>query len=58
MSTEQTDGDRTGVTGPQTPRNPNAGDIEQNVKEKGGGPTGVDIPQGAEPDDEATPVDK
>ena len=58
MTMEQPEDDRTGVTGPQTPRNPNAGEIEENVVEKGGGPVGVDVPQGWEPDDEGKPVEK
>ena len=57
MSTEPTKDDRTGVTGPQTPRNPNAGEIEENVEEKGGGPVGVEIPQGREPDGEDKSVE-
>jgi hypothetical protein len=45
--------DTTGVTGPQTPRNPEAGEIEENVEEQGGGPVGVTVPQ--KPDDEGKP---
>jgi hypothetical protein len=45
--------DSTGVTGPQTPKNAQAGEIEANVEEQGGGPVGVDVPRN--PDDEGTP---
>ena len=58
MMGEQPKDDPTGVTGPQTPKNPNAGEIEENVKEKGGGPVGVEVPEGSEPDDEGKPVQK
>ncbi len=58
MSAEQTNNDATGVTGPQTPRNPNAGEIEENVEEKGGGPVGVEVPHGWEPDDAGNPVEQ
>jgi hypothetical protein len=37
--------DPTGVTGPQTPKNPNADEIDENVEERGGGPVGVEVPQ-------------
>ena len=47
--------DSTGVTGPQTPRNPAAPDIEENVEEKGGGPEGVAVPEGWKPDAEGKP---
>jgi hypothetical protein len=47
--------DTTGVTGPQTARNPQAGEIEENVEEHGGGPAGVTVPEGWEPDDEGKP---
>lgn len=47
--------DSTGVTGPQTPRNPQADEIEENVEEEGGGPEGVSVPQGWKPDDEGKP---
>jgi hypothetical protein len=42
----------TGVKGPQTPKNPEADEIEENVDEKGGGPEGVAVPQGGTPDEE------
>jgi hypothetical protein len=45
--------DTTGVTGPQTPKNPRAGEIEENVEERGGGPVGVTVPR--KPDDEGKP---
>jgi hypothetical protein len=41
-----------GVEGPQTPRNPESEEIEEGVDEKGGGPEGVAVPQGWEPDEE------
>jgi hypothetical protein len=56
MMGEQAKAETSGVTGPQTPRNPNAGEIEENVEEKGGGPVGVEIPPGREPDDEGKPT--
>ena len=52
---EQQKDESTGVTGPQAPRNPEADEIEENVDESGGGPEGVDVPQGWTPDDEGKP---
>lgn len=56
MMAEQAKDDPTGVTGPQTPKNPNAAEIEENVKETGGGPVGVKVPEDGEPDDEVKPA--
>ena len=45
--------DTTGVTGPQTAKNPQAGEIEENVEEQGGGPVGVTVPR--KPDTDGKP---
>ena len=42
----------TGVTGPQTARNPEAESIEEGVEQKGGGATTGAAPQGWEADEE------
>jgi hypothetical protein len=41
----------TGVTGPQTPRNPEADKIEEGTEQKGGGADAA-VPQGWEADEE------
>ena len=42
----------TGVTGPQTPRNPDSDSIEEGIEQKGGAATSANTPQGWDADEE------